>query len=121
MPAQPRQNRHTPGHRPFTLRCPMDLYRWLHRTSVLKGRTKTALMADAVDWVRAQPHWVERLRTVAIGDNGRRRSSTFDWPEETYLWLRIESSEHGWSTNELAIRALLAWRAHQDSAKGGAR
>lgn len=108
-------SRHTPGRRPLTLRFPLDLYRWLHRTSVLEARTKTMLLTDAVAWVRSRPGWAEHLRSVPLPNDDSRRSSTFDLPPEVYVWLRMESLDAGWSANELAVRSLAAWRAHRES------
>ena len=114
MAEEVRKNRHQPNRRSFTLRFPMELYNWLHRTSVLERATKTDLVKNAVDWTRAQPRWADQLRAITVDVEGPRRTTSLDWPEETYVWLRIESSEHGWSSNELAIRALMAWRTHRE-------
>ena len=105
--------RHTPGRRQFMVRLPADLYRWLHQTSVLEARTKTALMVDAVTWVREMPQWPQHLRTVRISDDPRRVTS-FDLPPEIHAWLRLESSEEHWSANELAARTLEAWRRERE-------
>lgn len=107
--------RHTPGRRPLTLRFPLDLYRWLHRTSVVEGRTKTTLLTDAVEWVQSVPGWSDHLRSVSLPNDDSRRSSTFDLPPEVYIWLRVESLDAGWSANELALRSLAAWRVHRES------
>lgn len=107
---------HTPGRRPLTLRFPYDLHRWLHRTSVMEGRTKTALLAEAVTWIQSRSQWPDLLRSVVLPDDEAQRSSTFDLPPEVYVWLRLESLDVGWSANELAMRTLVAWRTERTTA-----
>lgn len=110
---EPRSGRHTPDSRQFMVRFPIDLYRWLHRTSVLENRTKTTLMVNAVRWVQARPDWPDQLHRVELPE-GARRATSFDLPREIHAWLRIEASDQGWSATELAARALEAWRQQRD-------
>lgn len=98
------------------VRFPLELYRWLHRTSVLERRTKAMLMVDAVTWIRSLPEWQDHLQTIELPD-GSRRATSFDLPFDVHAWLRIEASDQGWSATELAARALEAWRRHETSSQ----
>lgn len=95
--------------RKLMLRIPMELYQWLHRTSVKERRTKTAILSEAVAWAQALSDRAS-LKLIELSE-GPRRTTSFDFPEPVYLWLRIEAAVEGWSSNELALRVLTAWRS----------
>lgn len=96
-----------PTQRKLMLRLPTDLYLWLHKTSVIERRTKTAIIAEAVAWAQTLTDRTA-LHEVEMSD-GPRRTTSFDLPGPVYLWLRLEASTEEWSSNELAIRVLVAW------------
>ncbi len=112
------RDRHTPGRQQMMVRLPEDLYRWLHRTSVLQNRRKTHLMTEAVRWIQSRPDWADHLHHTAWDPNNPRRISTFDLPRDIHTWLRLEASEQRWSANELAGRVLQAWRNQQELSQG---
>lgn len=105
---------HHPDRQQLMVRLPADLYRWLHRTSVLERQSKLDIALEAIRWIQSQKDGPGRLREVALAADAGRRSTAFELPREIHAWLRIESSEYHWSANEFVTRILTAWRKERE-------